>query len=444
MPTLRWGSSGDEVAKLQETLQHLGFYHGTIDGRFGALTRAAVIAFQQQAGLDPDGVVGPATWAVLADEQPVPSGGTPGAQTGNGQPPKSAPTGQARSLHIALNSVNPASYGGWNGALSGCENDARTMMRIAQSDGLTTRQLFTVQATTDNVIAEIEDAARELGAGGLFLLTYAGHGGQVADVSGDGETDRQDETWVLYNRQFLDDEIEQALAAFAPGVRIVMLSDSCHSGTVHRSLPEDQHRALAEMKRSFYTDLVVARPGPDDDESLSFPQPAAAVAARQSRAARRTSRDFRPAVRYPGQQPRIPGQLARGGVAVLDRPFTEQDATEMVTTREMPFAINQMANQLQADELREAKAEAGSARALVRASGLLISGCQDNQLSQESGGHGVFTTAVERTWAGSSFAGDYTAFHQAVRSRMGPTQQPELSLFGQDPHQIAGRTPFNP
>jgi peptidoglycan hydrolase-like protein with peptidoglycan-binding domain len=59
MSVLREGSSGPEVAKLQERLRELGFNPGRIDGDFGPATRAAVIAFQQSAGLLADGIAGP-------------------------------------------------------------------------------------------------------------------------------------------------------------------------------------------------------------------------------------------------------------------------------------------------------------------------------------------------------------------------------------------------
>jgi peptidoglycan hydrolase-like protein with peptidoglycan-binding domain len=35
------------------------------DGQFGGGTEAAVIAYQRAHGLDPDGIVGPKTWASL-------------------------------------------------------------------------------------------------------------------------------------------------------------------------------------------------------------------------------------------------------------------------------------------------------------------------------------------------------------------------------------------
>jgi Putative peptidoglycan binding domain len=64
-PTLRQGDRGDNVVFLQQRLKALGFFNGVVDGDFGALTRAAVIAMQQKSNLTADGVVGPRSWAIL-------------------------------------------------------------------------------------------------------------------------------------------------------------------------------------------------------------------------------------------------------------------------------------------------------------------------------------------------------------------------------------------
>jgi N-acetylmuramoyl-L-alanine amidase len=64
-PVLRPGMEGPAVTRLQERLRALGFYRGTIDGIFGTQTETAVKQAQRHYNLEPDGIVGPATWGVL-------------------------------------------------------------------------------------------------------------------------------------------------------------------------------------------------------------------------------------------------------------------------------------------------------------------------------------------------------------------------------------------
>lgn len=68
-PTLRRGSRGDDVKKLQETLNALGYDCGTADGIFGVKTEAAVRKFQQANGLSEDGIAGKNTLALLYNKE---------------------------------------------------------------------------------------------------------------------------------------------------------------------------------------------------------------------------------------------------------------------------------------------------------------------------------------------------------------------------------------
>src|SRR6266536_2489492 len=78
MAVLKLGSTGPEVANLQDRLRDLGFAPGPTDSSFGPTTEAAVIAFQTSMGLVADGVVGPLTAAALAPSTP-PITGAPAA-----------------------------------------------------------------------------------------------------------------------------------------------------------------------------------------------------------------------------------------------------------------------------------------------------------------------------------------------------------------------------
>jgi metacaspase-1 len=160
------------------------------------------------------------------------------------------------SLHIGLNRVDPAHYQGWDGALTACEFDANDMRAIAERQGFEPRSLLTKEASSEAILSAIERAAGELEGGDLFLCTYSGHGGQVPDRNGEDEDDRSDETWVAYDRQIVDDELYAMWGRFAPGVRIFVLSDSCHSGTVTRDIEDEvpdpvstREKAAAESPR---------------------------------------------------------------------------------------------------------------------------------------------------------------------------------------------------
>jgi putative chitinase len=63
--TLKLGSTGPAVERLQRSLKAAGFNPGAIDGDFGPATEAAVFAFQKSQGLLADGIAGPRTQSAL-------------------------------------------------------------------------------------------------------------------------------------------------------------------------------------------------------------------------------------------------------------------------------------------------------------------------------------------------------------------------------------------
>jgi hypothetical protein len=180
---------------------------------------------------------------------------------------------QGISVHIGLNRVDPNNYEGWDGQLTACEADAKDMQALARKQKFKSSSLLlTESATAAAVTRAILDAAKTLKAGDLFFLTYSGHGGQVRDTNND-EKDRMDETWVCFDRQFVDDELYDLWAKFKKGVRIFVLSDSCHSGTVTRAIPDfisggprvramptSVVRAVQKAHAKLYRDIQSAHP----------------------------------------------------------------------------------------------------------------------------------------------------------------------------------------
>jgi hypothetical protein len=255
-----------------------------------------------------------------------------------------------RSVHIGLNAVDATSYGGPN-PLQACEADARAMSHVARAMGFTTRTLLTREATCSAVLGAITSAGRELTEGDLLFITCSSHGGQVPDADGD-EPDRLDETWCLFDSQLRDDDINGALATLRPGVRVLMLSDSCHSGTVSRSM------ALMRDERVMRSD----------------------------------------------------------------------------TGREKHLALSATIREFE-DHVEAYAARATAPTSAVRATGALISGCRDDQVSMDGDENGAFTSAFLTCWDDGRFDGDHNDLHQAVTAKLyerGYEQVPMLTSIGTD------------
>lgn len=84
-PTLRKGSKGSEVTRLQNALKSMGYYKIAVDGIYGKGTVAAVKAFQSAKSLTVDGVAGPKTLTKLYES------------TGSGSQTQSTPQPQTGS-----------------------------------------------------------------------------------------------------------------------------------------------------------------------------------------------------------------------------------------------------------------------------------------------------------------------------------------------------------
>jgi hypothetical protein len=263
------------------------------------------------------------------------------------------------ALTIGLNSVDPNHYQGWSGELVACENDARDMAEIARSGGFDVSTLLTRKATREAVLGTISKAASSLRAGDIFMLTYSGHGGQLPDLNGD-EPDGLDETWCLFDGELVDDELYQFLGKFSQGVRILVFSDSCHSGTV--------------VKAAYYG---------------AKPQTLAA------------SHEF--------------GESGRP-----------------VRYRAMPNAVAMRVYQANKNMYDPILLDVGlkNAMANIKVSVLLISGCQDNQLSADGAFNGLFTGTLRRVWNGGKFKENYKQFHKAIVAQMPPDQTPNYFTVG--------------
>jgi tetratricopeptide (TPR) repeat protein len=166
-------------------------------------------------------------------------------------------TERGYALTIGLNAIDPNHYANFSGELQGCEADAAAMREIGISEGFRVRTLMTRDATRKNVLNEISKAAEELKAGDIFLLSYSGHGGQLPDYHED-ELDERDETWCLYDGMLVDDELYSYLKKFAKGVRILMFTDCCFSGTCSKAI-DSYGRITSKEEPVHYSQKVIPR-----------------------------------------------------------------------------------------------------------------------------------------------------------------------------------------
>ena len=296
--------------------------------------------------------------------------------------PSTKAPGKARamSLHIGLNAVDPKAYEGWSGPLAACEFDANDMAAIAKAKGLAVTKLLTKAASRKAVLAGLRGAAAKLSKGDLFFLTYSGHGGQVPDVSGE-EDDKQDETWCLYDGQLIDDELYFELGKFAAGVRILVLSDSCHSGTVTRARPVPPPPGLRSKLMPADVGLRVY------EKHQAF---------------------------YDGLQISVAQAAGKAGIA---------DPDAVLST------------------LSVQSARIGAITKKFRAAAILISGCQDNQTSLDGDHNGAFTGRLREVWNSGKFKGNHALFHATITAGMPASQTPNLFLLGSAAAFVA-QTPF--
>jgi metacaspase-1 len=275
---------------------------------------------------------------------------------------------KALSLHIGLNTVDPKAYAGWSGPLAACEFDANDMAALATSKGIKPTLLLTKKGTRSAVLASMRTAAKALKKGDLFFMSYSGHGGQVPDTSGD-EPDKKDETWCLYDGQLIDDELYFELSKFGVGVRVLVLSDSCHSGSVTRE---------------------IAPPPPP-----------------------------------PGMRPKLMPE------AVAMRTYADNQAFYDQLQAGVAKAVSGLG--FDPDAALAQVVASGRLTATVtkfNPSVILISGCQDNQTSMDGDHNGAFTEALLKVWNHGAFSGSYASLHAKVRARLPGTQSPNLFTLG--------------
>jgi hypothetical protein len=131
-------------------------------------------------------------------------------------------------------------YPGTDSDLAGCVNDANDWAGTLKSHEFTVEKIINKNATGKAIRDGIGALVAKAKSGDLIVIQYSGHGSYVPDVDGD-EPDGTDECLCPYDVRskgpITDDELFDLYSSSHPGARILMISDSCHSGTVARFAP---------------------------------------------------------------------------------------------------------------------------------------------------------------------------------------------------------------
>ncbi len=305
---------------------------------------------------------------------------------------------KAISIHIGLNHIDKNFYGR-DGQLNGCENDATFMQSLAKSRGFETTLLLSSQTITDannneinqtsydNVIKEIVYARSNLSDDGILLITFSGHGTQSPDGNNgilDSEPDGQDECWMLFDGLLVDDTIFAYLTDFKPSQRVVIISDSCNSGSVSDTtnvdFPNNIKGPISEIMS--FQDLVAF--GIDIDNmrraiiNLNYSSPISYDFARLE------TDDIR---------------LRDIGVSV--NTFLDANLPKRILPGDLKDFFsknNEKIKELEtkAKDIVRAKMKEGmDFHETVESSVIVLSACQDWQIAKDGNEHGVFTQALK-------------------------------------------------
>jgi len=131
-------------------------------------------------------------------------------------------------------------YPGTGNDLAGCVNDARDWADALTERFFETEIMLDAQATGDAIRDGIRRKLGGAATGDVVVITYSGHGTWVPDDDGD-EPDHRDEALCPFDiftaGPLLDDELYDLFSERERGVRVVLISDSCHSGSVNQLAP---------------------------------------------------------------------------------------------------------------------------------------------------------------------------------------------------------------
>jgi hypothetical protein len=156
----------------------------------------------------------------------------------------SLPRGRRVAMLVALDSVDPAAYDGWDGRLSACVSEARAISEVLETRFYFDERvhLFDDEATAAAIRTSLSELVGRSAPCEAVVVCLSGHGGQVP---ASGEPGREtDSTFLAFDGQMTSAEIDVVLRQSAAG-RTTLIVSAAHSGRFAERAMSGGYEAIA-------------------------------------------------------------------------------------------------------------------------------------------------------------------------------------------------------
>lgn len=307
--------------------------------------------------------------------------------------------------------------------LKSCVKDAEKMAEIAESiEGFEEPIILSdARATVRRVKEQIRRAAARLESNDICLITFSGHGGFRPDEDLD-ENDifQKDESWCLHDRQMFDDEFFDLWTEFKD-VRLLVVSDSCHSRTITDFFEPFRANKLSLLREGFdfraFEDMLFHKNG---SESTGISEK---NLQKNSKILKKLSLESEISSLLPNK-------------AELN--FDEEIKTLLPQVIRKNFFDNKKIYdkaRLDVKKNLERKMAANNVETvnqLRKASILLLAACADGDITRagkESEDNSVYTKALLEVWNNGLFSGNYLQFDKEIFEKLNGQNNPQASCI---------------
>jgi hypothetical protein len=180
-------------------------------------------------------------------------------------------------------------------SLDGAVNDAKIIAdSLSKIGAKKVKLLLNEQASRDEIKKAWDELTKEAKNGDTIFFSYAGHGAQQNERIPNTEADGKDEFYVLPNfdvsgastyERIMDDDLQDWFSK-VPNLNVILVSDSCHSGTMTRgykksnlkyrripnqtinddALPPIENKKIADERITILNNVVSFSAVPDQEE----------------------------------------------------------------------------------------------------------------------------------------------------------------------------------